>query len=104
MSHTRPTSASRDHSALLRQAQLDAAEAAEVLAHPGLKAAFARLSLHYTQNMRHSRPEDRDDRETAYMMLRALDALAADLRATVSREGVLRHNYRSIVRTEDDQP
>lgn len=76
-------------------------EARETLEHPGLRAAFARLQEHYTRTMRHSAPEDREARETAYFMLRALDALARDLAGTVAGVEIARRNYRAAGRHEE---
>ena len=94
---TRPNN---PYAALVRAEQA-AEEARETLQDPGLRAAFARLQEHYTRTMRHSLPEDREGRETAYYMLRALDALARDLAATVSGVELARRNYRAAGRHEE---
>jgi hypothetical protein len=82
---------------VLRAAE-EAAEAATVtLQDPGLRAAFERLQTQYLAAMRRSEPADRDGRETAYFMLRALDALARDLAQIISGAQIARSNYASAV-------
>jgi len=87
----------------LREAETAAVAAHETLADPGLRAAFERLQNHYAHLMRRSAPGDRDGREAAYLMLRALDALAADLAGVISGARILRHNYRSVIGTDEDE-
>jgi hypothetical protein len=83
------------------KAEQAAEEARETLQDPGLRATFARLIEHYTKAMRHSAPEDREGRENAYQMLRALDALARDLAGTVAGAEFARRNYRAAGRQEE---
>jgi hypothetical protein len=94
-----PSHASRDPSIALRAATEAAVAAQTTLEDPGLRAAFTRLQAHYGDLMRRLPPEDRDGREGAYLMLRALDALATDLARAISGAAIERHNHRSVLRT-----
>lgn len=85
----------------LRAAEEAAGAAREALQHPGLRGAFERLTTHYTQAMRRSPPEDRDGREAAYFMLRALDALATDLAQAITGAELARRNYRHVLHNEE---
>jgi hypothetical protein len=95
------TIAPRDPAIALREATDAAIEAHATLEDAGLRAAFARLQAHYTDQMRRLPPEDRDGREGAYLALRALDALAADLARMIAGEEFIKHNYRSVLRTRE---
>lgn len=99
MTQTRP---SHDPSVALRQAETAAEKARDALTHPGLRDALARLDAHYTRLIRRSPVEDRDGRESAFLMLRALDALATDLTTAINEPALLKHNYRSVLRTVGD--
>jgi hypothetical protein len=87
--------------AALQAAQNAAVEAQATLADPGLRRALERLQDHYTLAMRTSAPADRDGREAAYFMLRALDVLANDLATTVAGGELARRNYRHVVHNEE---
>jgi hypothetical protein len=92
----------RDPSVALREAVALAERATVTLEDAGLRASFARLQAHYLDLMRRLPPEDRDGREGAYLMLRALDALATDLAQMISGAAIAKHNYRSVLRTVGD--
>jgi hypothetical protein len=77
------------------EAERIAAAARTVSDNPGLQAAFARLEAHYTAQFRQSEPKDEGGRESAYFMLRALDALRGDIAAAVAGAAVARRNLRS---------
>jgi hypothetical protein len=85
----------------LDRAQNAALQAQAALDDPALRAAFEHLSEHYTNAMRRSLPADRDGREAAYYMLRALDALASDLARVISGAELARRNYRHVLHAED---
>lgn len=89
----------RDPSVALREAQEAAVEARVTLEDPGLRAAFSRLQAHYADQMRRLPPEDHLGREGAYLMLRALDALATDLAQAISGAEIAKHNHRSVLRS-----
>jgi hypothetical protein len=97
-----PTRSTHDPSVALRQAEADAERAREALTHPGLRDAFARLDKHYAAIMRRSTPSEGEQREAAYLMLRALDALATDITSAINEPALLKHNYRSVLRTVGD--
>jgi|KBSMisStandDraft_5_1062788.scaffolds.fasta_scaffold135242_2 hypothetical protein len=92
----------RDPSVALHAATEAAIEAQATLEDPGLRAAFTRLQARYADQMRRLPPEDPVGREGAYLMLRALDALATDLAQAISGVAITRRNYRSVLRTVGD--
>jgi hypothetical protein len=92
----------QDPSVALREATEAALQAQATLEDPGLRAAFAHLQARYADQMRRLPPEDTAGREGAYLMLRALDALATDLTQTISGVAITRRNYRSVLRTVGD--
>lgn len=79
----------------LSEAETRAREARTVADHPGLQAAFKRLEADYMRQIRISAPDKATERESAYFMLRALDALRADIAATLNGAAVTQRNLRS---------
>ncbi|WKV16970.1 hypothetical protein [Microcystis phage MJing1] len=77
------------------EADQRAREARAVLEAPGFKDALARIEKHYLNEIRVSEPEQKDRRETAYFMLRAVDALRADLGAAMVGSAITQRNLRS---------
>jgi hypothetical protein len=63
---------------------------------PNLQAALKRLEAHYLGTIRASLPDQASERESAYFMLRALDALRHDIDAAISGAEITRRNLRSV--------
>jgi hypothetical protein len=63
---------------------------------PNLQAALKRLEGHYLASIRTSGPLESEVRESAYFMLRALDALRHDIDAAISGAEITRRNLRSV--------
>jgi len=82
-------------------AEQAAVEAQATLEDPGLRAAFKRLQEHYLMMLRQSAPQDREDREGCYYMLRALDVLATDLQRIISNVEFDRRSYRRVMHSEE---
>jgi hypothetical protein len=87
----------------LAGAEQAALDAQATLEDPGLRAAFKRLQEHYLMMLRQTKPEDREDREGCYYLLRALDVLATDLQRVVTNVEFDRRSYRRIMREEHTQ-
>ena len=87
----------------LAGAEQAALDAQATLEDPGLRAAFKRLQEHYLMMLRQTKPEDREDREGCYYLLRALDVLATDLQRVVTNVEFDRRSYRRIMREEQTQ-
>lgn len=82
------------------EAERLAAGTRSLLENPAVSAAFERLEAVYTSAWRHSAPGATTDREHAFMMLRALDALKADLESVVTGGRVAAHNVRMLNRPD----
>lgn len=74
------------------QALLDASRAKELIKHPTLQVAFSRLEENYLERFRGSSHGDMEQREDAYRMLRALDALQRDLESIVDGGAIVSFN------------
>lgn len=84
-----------DAARVVAQAEYDARIATAVQDHPGFQAACKRLEAHYTRLFRESDPEDEKSRESAYFMLRALDALKQDIASAASGGAITSRNLRN---------
>lgn len=86
----------REPSTIVAEADIAARDARAVLEHPGLKRAFAAAEGAYLARIRKSDPATgHDERESAFLLLRALDALREDLAATAAGGAIARRNLRS---------
>lgn len=95
MSATAP----RDADTIAREARTQAERAREVLEAPGVTAAFEALAQRYLGGIRNSAISDHDGRETAFLMLRALDHLRDHLKAQIAGEAVTIANLRTRARS-----
>ncbi|HEY4252994.1 MAG TPA: hypothetical protein VGM87_17420 [Roseomonas sp.] len=85
----------RDADTILADAETVARQAKAVLDQPGLQRAFAQLEAQYLTQIRHSDPaHGQPERESAFLMLRALDALRADLAAAAAGAAIAHRNLR----------
>jgi hypothetical protein len=89
-----------DAQAAQQRAEEAARAARAVEQHPGLQAAFARLEALYTHQFKTSEPKDTETRESAYYLLRALDALRQDISAAAQGAEVSRHNLKRRLHTK----
>ncbi|HEY4252313.1 MAG TPA: hypothetical protein VGM87_13965 [Roseomonas sp.] len=86
----------RDPAAIVSDAEQAAQQARALLDQPALQRAFAAAEAAYLTRIRQSDPvTGKDERETNFMLLHALDALRADLTATASGGAIARRNFRS---------
>jgi hypothetical protein len=88
----------KDTAAITTAADIAQRHAVAVQDHPGFQAACARLEAHYTNLFRTSEPADKDGREDAFFMLRALDALKQDIASAAVGGAVTHRNLRSRAR------
>jgi hypothetical protein len=85
----------RNADTILADADAAARQARAAIEHPGLQRAFANVEAHCLGQIRHSDPaHGREEREAAFLMLRALDALRADLAAAAAGAAIAKRNLR----------
>lgn len=90
----------RDAHTIVSEADIAARGAKAVLESPALQRAFAAAETEYIERIRKSDPvTGRDERETCFLLLHALDALRADLAATAAGGAIARRNLRSSLNT-----
>jgi hypothetical protein len=66
--------------------------------HTGFQAAMARLEAAYLAQFRASAPDKPGDRDAAYFLLRALDAIRQDIDAAAAGGEITRRNLRSALK------
>jgi hypothetical protein len=91
---------SADAQAAAQRAEEAARAARAVQEHPGIQASLTRLEAFYTHQFKTSEPKDVEARESAYFMLRALDALRQDIAAAAQGAEITRRNLRSRLNTK----
>lgn len=85
----------RSADTILTEADAAARQARAAIEHPGLQRAFANVEAHCLAQIRHSDPaHGQGEREAAFLMLRALDALRADLAAAAAGAAIAKRNLR----------
>jgi hypothetical protein len=89
-----------DAKATQQRAEEKARAARAVQEHPGLQSAFLRLEAAYTHQFKTSLPEDVQGRESAYFMLRALDARRQDIASAAQGAAISRRNLRNRLDTK----
>jgi hypothetical protein len=87
-----------DPARTLQIAEAVSRHAVAVQDHPGFQQALKRLEAHYVDLFRASLPEDAAGRDSAYFMLRALDALRQDIASAAVGGAITSRNLRSRTR------
>jgi hypothetical protein len=74
--------------------------AKSILESNSFNKAFADLEAQYVMVWRKSKPAEQRIREDAYMMLRALDELKANLKSAAAAGGLVSFNLRRSIQTK----
>jgi ABC-type uncharacterized transport system substrate-binding protein len=85
----------RSPEAALAEAETNAVQARALMQHPAMQRAFSLVEQKLTDGWKNTSPLAKDERELAWQMLQALEAVKKEIAVAIVAPEIVRRNTRS---------